>query len=561
VTRWEAQNLSTTYTRASSVPFTIGQSRVTDAFSRQTQFSDTLSWARGRQTIRLGGSVARHTSGGFGNEPGFAVLGTFTFLNTTTAPFDRLTLADVQNYSQPISYGITNYDLHQWLIASFAQDSIRVNEDLTIDAGIRYDRQTLTDAETNFAPRVGFGWHPKGDARLAVRGGYGMYYTQIQSNLIADSLTGGLDGYTTYTSTPGQFGFPTCLTGSCLPLSFDPRVLSASQLPARNITLRAGQADFYRTQFAQYGLNFDLLPNYPDELRSPRSQVASIGAEREIGGGFFVSSDYVRQHWSDIARTVDLNAPAPFDRTMPGEVRSVAAANATRPILPVNGGVRSVYVLMNLGVADYDGLQTQVSYRGHSKIYAVVSYTLSKATNTTEPDGNGVAPNDGNIARLDETERGPSILDQRHRAVLTFSYRLPFDITAGTVTQLASARPFNATTGVDNNGDGANNDRPVVDGAVLGKSTFRGTATEDVSIFGEGRIKLGSHGVLLRLEVFNVFNHANILGRAQTIYGDAGVASPTFGQIVAAGTAANALPALANIDPPRMVQFQARYQF
>src|SRR5205823_3004539 len=117
VTRWEAQTLSTTYTRAGNVPFTIGQSRLTDTYSRQAQLSDTLSWSRGKQMIRIGGSMARHASGGQGNEPGFAVLGTFTFLNTTTKPFDQLTLADVQNYSQPISYGVTSYKLNQWLIA------------------------------------------------------------------------------------------------------------------------------------------------------------------------------------------------------------------------------------------------------------------------------------------------------------------------------------------------------------------------------------------------------------------------------------------------------------
>jgi hypothetical protein len=304
-----------------------------------------------------------------------------------------------------------------------------------------------------------------------------------------------------------------------------------------------------------------LLPNYPDKLVNPRSQVVSIGAEREIMRGWFVGSDYVKQHWTDLDRTVDLNAPSIFDRTAPGQVRTVAAANATRPILPVNGGVRSVNVLMNLGVADYDGLQTQVSYRGNAKIYAAVSYTLSKATNTTEPDGNGIAPNESILSRLGETERGPSVLDQRHRAVITFTYQLPYNITAGTVTQLASARPFNATTGVDNNGDGANNDRPVIDGTVIGKSTFRGTGTQDVSAFLEGRIKLGGRGVLLRLEGFNLFNHGNILGRAQTTYGDLATVNSTFGQLVSAGTASNALPALANIDPPRTFQFQARFSF
>ena len=94
------------------------------------------------------------------------------------------------------------------------------------------------------------------------------------------------------------------------------------------------------------------------------------------------------------------------------------------------------------------------------------------------------------------------------------------------MTQLASARPFNATTGIDNNGDGANNDRPVVDGAVIGKSAFRGTGTQDVSVFVEGRIKRGGRTILLRLEGFNLFNHGNILGRAQTTYGDTGDGEP-----------------------------------
>ena len=561
VTLWEAQNLSTAYTRTGSVPFTIGQSRLTDVHSRQAQLSDTLTWSRGRHNLRLGGTFAHHNSGGTGSEPGTAVLGTFTFLSTTTAPFDQLTLAQVQNYTQPISFGISSYELDQWLIGVFAQDSFRVSNDLTLDLGLRYDRQTLSDAKSDVAPRVGFGWHPNSDSRLSIRGGYGIYYTQLIANVVAGYLVNGLDGLTTYTATPGQFGFPTCLTGPCLPLSFDPRVLPPSQLPARDITIRAGMADFYRTQFAQYGLNFDLLPNYPDKLANPRSQALSIGAEREFMKGLFVGADYVRQHWTDLQRTVDLNAPSLFDRTAPGQTRSVAAANATRPILPVNGGVRQVNVLTNLGVSDYDGLTTEVSYRGNSRIYAALSYTLSKATNTSEPDGNGIGPNQSVLSRLGEEERGPSLLDQRHRAVMTFTYRLPYNITAGTMTQLASARPFNAVTGIDNNGDGVNNDRPVVDGAVIGKSAFRGTGTQDVSVFVEGRIKAAGRAILLRLEGFNFFNHSNVLGRAQTTYGDLATVNNTFGQLVSAGTATNAIPALANIDPPRMFQFQARFSF
>jgi hypothetical protein len=565
VTLWEAQTPSTTYTRAASsvpgsLPFTIGQSRASDLHGRQLQLADTLSWSRGNHYLRFGGSVSRHNSGGTGNEPGTPVLGTFTFKPETIAPFGQLTLADVQNYTQPISFGIDRYDLTQWLYSGFVQDSLHWR-DLTLELGLRYDRQTLTDDRNNLAPRLGFGWHPGGDPRLAVRGGYGIYYTQIRSNAVAGYLVNGLDGLTTYTAIQGQLGFPTCLTGDCLPLSFDPRTLPASQLPARDIIIRAGRADFYREQFARYGLNFDLLPNYPGELVNPRSEVMSIGAEHELYKGFIIGADFVHQHWSDLDRTVDLNAPSAFDRTAPGQTRTVAAANATRPILPAPGGVRQVNVLMNLGEADYNGLQTQLTYRGLSRFYAALSYTLSKATNTFEPDGNGIAPNQGIISRLGEEERGPSVVDQRHRAVLILTYELPFNISVGTVAQYASARPFSATTGADNNGDGANNDRPVINGLVLSKSAFRGTPTSEVGAFVQGRLFQSSMGtVVLRLEGFNLFNHGNYLGRGQTVYRETGP-NPTFGQLVAVGTASDALPAFANVDPPRMFQAQVRFIF
>jgi hypothetical protein len=506
--------------------------------------------------------VIRHVSGGTGSEPGTAVLGTFTFRNTTTAPIDQLTLADVQNYTQPINFGISSYELPQWLLTGFVQDSFHARRDLTFDLGLRYDQQTLTDATGNFAPRLGFAWHPGSDSRTSIRGGYAMYYTQVRSNAVAGYLVNGLDGLTTYTATPGQTGFPTCLVGSCLPVPVDPRTVPASQLPARDITIRAGLRSFYEAQFARYGLNFDRLPNYPTALVNPRSQVFTFGGEREVVNGLFIGGDYVHQNLANIDRTVDLNAPSVFDRTAPGQTRSVAAANATRPILPVNGGVRQVNVIMNLGKADYDALQTLITYRGNRRMYASLSYTLSKATNTSEPDGNGIAPNQPIITRLGEEERGPSLLDQRHRAVITFSYRFPYNITAGTVTMLASARPFNATTGIDNNGDGANNDRPVINGTVISKSAFRGTATSDVATFIEGRIKTSERtSIQLRLEGFNLLNHGNYLGRGQTIYGDLATASPTFGQFVAVGSASNAIPAFANIDPPRMFQLVARFIF
>jgi hypothetical protein len=115
---------------------------------------------------------------------------------------------------------------------------------------------------------------------------------------------------------------------------------------------------------------------------------------------------------------------------------------------------------------------------------------------------------------------------------------------------------------VDNNGDGANNDRPVINGTVISKSAFRSTPTSEVGMFVESRIRSSERtSILLRLEGFNLFNHGNYLGRGQTTYGDTATPNPTFGQLAAVGASANALPAFANIDPPRMFQLQARFLF
>lgn len=557
ITQFEPLTPSPQLTRAGVAPFTSGESRFAHIFSRFTQLSDTVSWTRGRHYLRMGGSAGYSRSGGDGTEFGSAFVdGQFTVNPATTRPIDQITLADVTRYTQSFDFGKGTYVQTQWLLDAYLHDRWRVRNDLTFDLGLRYDRQTFSDSTGDLAPRVGFAWNPGGDARTAVRGGYGLYYTQLRSNLAANFELGGPQGVFTYTATPGQTGFPTSITGA--PVVFDQNA-ALRTLPARNITIRPGLRSYYSTLI---GPAFDRIPDcagddvpaegrpcYPRALVNPRNQVASIGVERELRAGLFVSADYVHQHWTDLDRTVDLNAPSFFARTAPGQVRSAAAADATRPIAPVNGGFRTISVIENLGIADYDGLQTMLSYRGGSRLYASLSYTLSKATNTTEPDGNGIGPNDQ--TQLGEEERGPSLLDQRHRAVLTLSYRFPYDITAGTVTQLASARPLNATTGVDNNGDGSNTDRPVINGTVAGRSAFRGTPISDVSAFLEGRVKAGKQTLLLRVEGFNLLNHANILGR-QAVYGDGAAPNVNFGQ---------ALAGLANIEPPRMVQFQARFIF
>ena len=537
ITEFEPLSPSTQFMRPGIA--TEGESRFVHVFSRQLQLSNTLTWIAGPHDVRVGGSVARAVSGGDGTEFGSAFrLGQFTVSPAAgTRPLAALTTADVTRYVQTFDLGRGTYASRQWIYSAFVQDRVRAARALTLDIGLRYDRQTFSDATWNLAPRAGFAWSPFGRPDTSVRGGYGMYYSQLRANLAAAFELGGPEGQITYSAAPGQLGFPSSLTA--VPIAFP----AGAALPPRTITVRPGR----RQEYARF-FDIDRLARYPDALVNPRSQVVSIGIEREIAPRLFVAADYLHQHWTDIDRTLDLNAPAVFERTLPGQMRSAEAADATRPILPVPNGYRQINAIVNDGTADYDGLQIELRRRLPGSLLTV-SYTLSKSTNTVEPDAPGGGPNDSNLAG--EDERGPSALDQRHRAVVTFVQRLPYRLTAGTVAQFASARPYNATTGVDNNGDGILTDRPVVDGRIIGRNGFRGTGTSDVALFAEERIP-APHGTLtVRAEVFNLFNHANVLGR-NGVYGNTGAPSAAFG---------TPLAGLANVDPARMVQFLVRYDF
>lgn len=516
---------------------TEGESRAARLTNRQFEVADTVTFAASDHTVRFGGNAIYSSSGGDGQEFGAGFTqGQFTLKPGVFAPVSQLTIADVASFQQ--SFGNQSYRVHEWLTGVFVQDSWRVRPDLTLNLGLRYENQSFTDDRNNFGPRVGFAYNPGGDAKTVIRGGYGIYYSEIRANLAAGYEIGGPEGIFSFGAVPGSLGFP----DSIAPL---PAFPSGAVLPPRNITVRVGDRA-YLSQF------FDVskLP-YPDKLLNPYTQQLSIGVERELAANWFVSVDYLHQRTIRIDRNVDLNAPAPFIRTAPGQVRSVPEADATRPIRPVPNGYRQIVATINDGDAWYDGLQVNLNKRFGNRFSMLLSYTLSRTENTVEPDVPfGQDPN--NWALRGDVERAPSLLDQRHRAALSGWYRLPLDFTVGAFATLASGRPYNVTTGVDNNGDFSRSDRPVINGEVVGRNSARGTAVYDVSTFVEKRFAVGEgKEISLRAEAFNVFNHSNLIGRNGT-YGDAAKPSPFFGQ---------PLGGISNVDPGREFQFMARFRF
>ncbi len=77
-------------------------------------------------------------------------------------------------------------------MAAYAQDTWVVNEHWAVEAGLRWDRQTLV-GEDNLAPRFGLSYDPRGKGKTKVYGNYGRFYDSIFTGFV-DFLN--TDGFT-----------------------------------------------------------------------------------------------------------------------------------------------------------------------------------------------------------------------------------------------------------------------------------------------------------------------------------------------------------------------------
>ncbi len=532
--------------------YTSGDSRWAQLMNHQYEWADTVSLVRGHHQLRTGFNVIYSSSGGYGQEFGSGYIDGRFQVNSKyqTIPIDELITYNpslpppgypkksppiVSSFTQ--SFGNASYNIKETLYGLFVQDNWSVRPNLTVNLGLRYDGQTFTGANTNFSPRVGLAWNLPGKSTV-IRAGYGIYYSEERANLEASAALNGPEGVFTYTAAPGQLGFPT----SFAPI---PAFPSGASLPARDITILPGQCG-YLNQF----LNVSQLRFCPNTFYNPYTQQWNFGIENEIAKGWLLSLDYIGSHTIHIEQPVDLNSPSAFVRTAAGQTRSANAANATRPIVPVANGYRQVLAYANLGSAFYDGLQVKLNKQLSRRLSLLLTYTWSHDINTVEWDGTGQNPND--YSCLVTCEKATSLLNQTNRASLSGTYQFPWGITFDVWAQMGSGFPYNVTTGVDNNGDGNNSDRPFVNGAVVPRDWGQGTAIYDFDTALQKSFRIKERtSLILRAEAFNVFNHQNNFGRNGT-YGNAATPVATFGQPVGG---------LANIGPPREMQFMARITF
>ncbi len=468
---------------------------------RAAQISDVVGVQHGSHEIRAGLDFQRVTA----KDYSFTPFGEYRF-----APGPSTAGQQPLQYTQTFGQAMLRYG--QSYSSAFVQDSWRALPTLTATAGLRYERQSITNDTVNLAPRLGLAWDVGGRGKTVVRGAAGIYYDQYYFYIVRRFFLQGVNSPTaTYTIPFGAPGFPDF----------------PNSLALAPGALQSGKRDLY-------------LP--AAHLLNPYSFQSSIGLRQEIGDGWSISADVLHTRTLKQMRANDINAPAPFVRSAASQRRTVAQADATRPFATYAGlPVRNVLVIENSGASSYDALDLGVARQfarvGQFQAHYVYASSSSYAMFFGEP--NTGVPNDwGNTG---SAERGPSDFHQRHRLVATSVLDLPRGTMLSVVASLGSGLPVNPLTGLDNNGDTFTSDRPV----GMGRNSFRGPAHATVDAAGSKRVKITEHvGLEMRLEVFNLLNRNNYI-KLNGIYGDGTGPGTAFLQPVAG---------LANVDPSRQLQ-------
>lgn len=332
--------------------FTSGTSQSALLMNRQYQFSDTASMVHGNHTIKFGGGAIVALTGGNSKEFGGPIyLGDFVY-KTCTQPLAYCessaylsNIANVSTYTQ--SYGNASYTVNDVMWSGFVQDDFRVRPDLTVNLGARYERQTFTGFNKGFAPRAGFSYNWRGDGKTVIRGGFGIYYSQIVDNSEANYALTGPTGVFNYSAAPGQVGFPSSV--AAVPLAAFP---VGAQAPLRSLYVRPGNSAYLDQFFPT-----TTLIGYPSALLNPYSEQWVFGIERKLTEGWVLRADYVGSHTLRINRPLDVDPPASFIRT--SRVRFAA------PRLPI------ARVLIGCGgIASTIWLAIRIRRRIHSRLIA-----------------------------------------------------------------------------------------------------------------------------------------------------------------------------------------------
>ena len=149
-------------------------------FDRQARQSGHTEWAEIYQRERHGFAGTHELKLGIDyvhdNYGGRIALLPVTIFGVANVPLEQINFGPVSKFNIP-----------QNAIAWFLADKWEPFQRLTIDLGLRFDRDSITDA-VNPAPRAGFALMLTNDAKTVLKGGAGVFYDRVPLNVASFPL-------------------------------------------------------------------------------------------------------------------------------------------------------------------------------------------------------------------------------------------------------------------------------------------------------------------------------------------------------------------------------------
>jgi hypothetical protein len=419
VRRQTSRSVSALESQAVRVLDTFTSGGAQQAGGRRTtevEWATNIDWALKRHSLRFGALVE---GGWYRSDTRTNYLGTFVFPSREDYAEGR-----PATYTQRLGDPLVEYS--HWQAGLYVQDDWRARSNLTISGGLRQELQTHLDDGLNLAPRFGVTWSPFSHGKTTVRGGGGIFYEWLESEIYEQTLR--VDGLRQRDLVITNPGYPDPFAGG-----------NATVLPASKYTLAGDLVMPYRVML-NVGLSQQLKPN--------------LGAN--------VSYNRIRGY--DRFRGRNINAPL----------------NGARPD-PSVGNVTQVESTARLrGQTFTAGLNYSIPAR---RTFLFANYHWMKQ----ESDADGAFSLPANSYDL-AAEWGPVAGMPRHNFSAMLSSSVTRSLRASLGASVRSGAPYNVTTGRDDNGDTVFTDRPAGAGRNSARSEMTWDVNGRISYaFGFGK--------------------------------------------------------------------------
>ena len=450
------------------------------------EFIDNLTWNRGAHTIKMGVDLninpqrqQRETNYG----------GVYTF--TTLANYLAAVAGDktkIARYQQSIAANGTQglYVGTQKDFGGFINDNIKINRDLTLTAGFRWDFQVNPQPTTPnpkypvitgriphdlkmWQPRLGMVWNVGGKDTTVVRVSGGIFDSRTPAYLMQRVFT--------------DNGLNTLVLDS----NTDPTILQSLTVPEKLSSLAPGVKTPINALYA-----------FDQDFRNPRSGQVAVALEQRLDRNTKVTVSFTRNATWNLQRRVDRNLYPTV--TMPnglavyptldsfGRLVNASGYNAATG-LPIFSDASGATVAAKVARPDatlgamnfnasvahstYNGLAVTIQRQMNKRLQFTFNYTYStnRDDDTNERDFNRQNAYDTYNLKRDAAYAKS---DMRHSGNLNGLYDLGHGFTISTLLFAHTGVPVKPVIGADTQNDGNTvNDRPVINGQVAARDAFR----------------------------------------------------------------------------------------